>query len=158
MVAVTRTRSTAAGVVVYPAVPVYDVLGQTAYAYLHVVGVPRTLPSHVLRVFLNDDNVPNTAPPEHPSFAGEYLTYNSPPPPGPMTLAPPPAEEQGPYELSLDISPALERIDRALGAGPNARGRRTRTVDVTFVLLDLDGNPLTSSVGRFAAVSITRRA
>jgi hypothetical protein len=125
------------GVVVYSQVPVRDVGGQHAYAYLHIVGKSRSKPSHVIRAFLNDASVHAATPPTTASFAGDFTTYNS-----------PHAPEPEPYEMQIDISGALERLD--------ASGRANEA-DVSLVLVGLDDAPLRAGDFHFDDMFITRR-
>jgi hypothetical protein len=125
------------GVIVYSHVPVRDVGGQRAYAYLHITGSSRTKPSHVIRAFLNDGSVDAATPPTTASFAGDFATYNS-----------PHAPEPDPYEMQIDVSEALERIDATGRAGE---------VDVSLVLVDLDDAPLRDGNFEFDDMFITRR-
>jgi hypothetical protein len=125
------------GVVVYQQVPVVDVQGQKAYAYLLVVGVPRHLPSHDLLVFLNDHRVNVQTARTHPSFAGDFTVYNSPTPSG---------AKLDPYEALIDVSAAMQQLGTV------------REVDVSLVAVDLSGTPLRAADLKFQDLSITRRA
>lgn len=143
-----RYEPGAPGVVVYRAVPIQDVHGQTAFAYLTIVGVPRSQPSHMIRVFFDDPHVDARTKITHASFAASAFTYNSPAghgAKGPLSpgVAPP---TPGPYDLQIDVSDAVQRL-----------GARSE-VDVSFVLVDPSGAPLHASDFHYDDVSITRRA
>jgi hypothetical protein len=136
------------GVLIFRGVEVRDApSSQNAYAYLHVLGGSRDLPSHEIRVFLNADEVNSSSNRTHPSFATDFMTYNSPVPPGPAFPASstaPLAEAQGSPQLLMDISDASTHL------------RRMSRVDVTMLFLRLNGDPI--DVGRltFDDIFITR--
>jgi len=149
--AMKRIEPGSPGVVVYSRVPVRKANRQHAYAYLHILGAPRTLPSHVIRAFLNDPTVHAASTLERPSFAGEFATYNSPPPHGTAFAAAvdkPLPDAPGAAEIQIDVSEALERLD--------SRGR-AKEVDVSLVLVGLDEAPLQADDFQFDNIFITRR-
>lgn len=128
------------GRVVGQDVPIRVVPGQSAGASLHVGGVPRDVPSAVVRIFLDNPDAGPGTPREHPSFAGDLYVYNSPAPDrsAPTFAAALPApDDPEPYDAIVDISEALARV---------APGRER-----VLVTLVADGGPFT--VGR---LSITR--
>jgi hypothetical protein len=94
-------------------VPVRVIRGQSNGASLHVLDIPRDLPSTVVRVFLDNPDAGPDTPREHPSFAGDLYVYNSPAPGRAVrafTAGLPDPDEPGPYDASVDISAALARI------------------------------------------------
>jgi hypothetical protein len=134
-------------VVVYRRVPIMDTTDQRGYAYLHIRGSPRDLPSYRIRVFVGAHTVTARGAREHPAFAGEATTYNSPPVPGvaaPAAAGGALADEPGPYDVLVDISDALRR-DEA-----------TDAADVTLLLTDLRDRPLEVSQFDFDDLTITR--
>ncbi len=138
----------APGVLLFKNVEIQDVSSQRAYAYLHVTGGDRDLPSHEIRVFLNATGVSATADHTHPGFATEFMTYNSPVPSGPAISArstAPLANVQNSPQILMDISEALTRI------GPVAHA------NVTLLFVSFNGEPLDISTLRFDDISITRR-
>lgn len=136
------------GVLIFRDVEVRDApSSQNAYAYLHVLGGSRDLPSHEIMVFLNAAEVNSLSNRAHPSFATDFMTYNSPVLPGPAFPArstAPLAEAQGSPQLLMDISDAFARL-----------GQVSR-VDITMLFLCLNGDPI--DVGRltFDNIFITR--
>lgn len=138
------------GVVVYRGVPVVDVADQQAPAYLHLRGLSRDLPSHVIRVYLGDDTVSAETGREHPAFVGDAMTYNSPPVPGrPVAAAAgrPLGGRHGSYDVLIDLSETASRAP--VPSGP---------VDVTLVVTDLDDIPLDVSSFVVEDLVITRHA
>ncbi|WP_152590138.1 hypothetical protein [Nostoc sphaeroides] len=136
------------GVLIFRGVEVRDAPStQNAYAYLHVLGGSRDLPSHEIRVFLNAAEVSSLSNRNHPSFASDFMTYNSPVPPGPAFAArstAPLAEAQGYPQLLMDISGAFARL-----------GQVSR-VDVTMLFLRLNGDPIETDRLMFDDIFITR--
>lgn len=140
-----RARS---GVLVYRRVPIMDTADQRGYAYLHIRGSPRDLPSYRIRVFVGAHTVTARDARAHPAFAGEATTYNSPPAPGvaaPAAARRALAEEPGSYDVLVDISDALRRAAEA-----------TDAADVTLLLTDLHDRPLEVSQLDFDDLTITR--
>ena len=140
-------RSGKSGVVVYRQVPIIDTADQHGYAYLHLRGSPRALPSYRIRVFVGAHTVTARHAGAHPDLAGEATTYNSPPVPGvaaPASAGGALAEEPGSYDVLVDISDALRRTE-----APDA-------VDVTLLLTDLRDRPLEVSQFDFDDLTITR--
>lgn len=137
------------GVVVFRRVPIRPAGDQRAGAYLRITGAPRDLPSHRIRVYLGEAPVSAATGKDHPSFAGQVWTYNSPPAPGPPVAASPAAPlpvEQEPYEVLVDLSDVAGRLDPA-----------AETADVTLVMVDRQGNPLDADRFLQETLQITRR-
>jgi hypothetical protein len=136
------------GVLIFRNVEVRDApSSQNAYAYLHVLGGSRDLPSHEIRVFLNTTEVNSLSSRTHPAFATDFMTYNSPAPSAPAFPArstAPLAEVQGSPQLLMDISDAFSSL-----------GQVSR-VNITMLFLRLNGDPI--DVGRltFDDMFITR--
>jgi hypothetical protein len=136
------------GVLIFGGVEVRDApSSQNAYAYLHILGGSRDLPSHEIRVFLNTVEVNSSSSRTHPAFATDFMTYNSPVPPGlafPAHSTAPLAEAQGSSQLLIDISDAFTRLGQV------------SHVDITMLFLRLNGAPI--DVGRltFDEIFITR--
>jgi hypothetical protein len=136
------------GVIIFRGVEVRDApASQNGYAYLHVWGGSRDLPSHEIRVFLNTTAVNRSSSRTHPAFATDFMTYNSPVPPGSAVSArstAPLAADQGSPQLLMDISDAFARLK------PVAR------VDITMLFLRLNGDPIDVDRFTFDEIFITR--
>lgn len=141
-----RGESGRADVLKFEDVPIRDVLGQSAGAYLHVIDVPRTLPSHRIRVLIGPGDA--GAERSHPGFAADFDVYNSPSPGGaaaPARRDGVPARAQEPYAILIDVSDALARV----GA--------VDRVEVTLILQGPAG-PLAADKYQLHDLFITRRA
>ncbi len=136
------------GVLIFRDVAVRDApSSQNAYAYLHIFGGSRQLPSHQIKVFLNSPEINSSTSQANPSFAADFMTYNSPVPPGPAFPArstSPLAAAQSSPQMLMDISDALSSLGQV------------SQVDITLLFLGLNGVPI--DVGRlvFDDIFITR--
>lgn len=141
-----RIESKSTGVIIYEKAPVYRSADQNARYLLQISGMPRDQPSLIIRVFVNEAVVSHESSTDLPSFAAEYMTYNSPVPDGPVLAATPGSPlpiDQGESEILIDISNAIMKLTPF-----------PYTVDVSLVIVDLENNPVDVSTFRFSTFAI----
>lgn len=136
------------GVVEFHGVLVLEGAAHRAGAYLHL-GLTRELSSSLLRVFLLVPAFPVVeagSGPEHPGYLGEAAVYLSPDGVGAAPPGLPVPDDQGPYDLQVNVS---SRLGALAPPGP--------AVDLALAVLDTAGSPLDTSVFHIGRLEITRR-